>query len=68
MRKRAPANTEFSGPRRADSQLESEGEAGDTNAYAQWAGSTVDGSRPNKPIPKFEKSVFDMNYQNGGAK
>lgn len=68
LRKRATVNNESSAVRnKADSQLESEGEAGDTGVYAQWAGSTVDGSRPNKPLPKFEKSVFDMNYQKGAG-
>lgn len=49
--------------RRADSQLESEGEAGDNNVYAQWAGATMEDPRAKKPLPKFEKSVFDMSYQ-----
>lgn len=39
---------------------ESEGEAGDNGIYAQWAGGTVDDT---KPMPKFEKSVFDLKYQ-----
>jgi len=37
-------------------QDESEGEAGDAKMYAQKAGGV-------NPIPKFEKSVFDMKYE-----
>jgi hypothetical protein len=39
---------------------ESEGEAGDTGHFANWAGTTQDN---DKPLPKFEKSVFNMQYQ-----
>ena len=35
---------------------ESEGEAGDARIYADKAGGL-------NPIPKFEKSVFDMKYE-----
>jgi hypothetical protein len=35
---------------------ESEGEAGDARMYADKAGGL-------NPIPKFEKSVFDMKYE-----
>ena len=40
--------------------VESEGEAGDTGHFANWAGTTQDN---DKPLPKFEKSVFNMKYQ-----
>ena len=42
------------------SNEDSEGEAGDAGVYAQWAGVTVDNT---KPLPKFENSVFDLKYQ-----
>jgi hypothetical protein len=35
---------------------ESEGEAGDAHIYA-------DKARGLNPVPKFEKSVFDMKYE-----
>lgn len=37
-------------------QDESEGEAGDARMYAEKAGGM-------NPMPKFEKSVFDMKYE-----
>ena len=44
--------------------MESEGEAGDARIYAERASGTkggVGGEGP--PLPKFEKSVFDMKYK-----
>lgn len=42
---------------------ESEGEAGDTRVYAERAnGVRAAAPQEVEPMPKFEKSVFDMKY------
>ena len=42
---------------------ESEGEAGDARSYAERANGAKMASVQNvEPVPKFEKSVFDMKY------
>jgi hypothetical protein len=40
---------------------ESEGEAGDTRVYAE-RGIKLAEAKEVEPMPKFEKSVFDMKY------
>lgn len=45
--------------RQTNVDLESEGEAGDSGAFANWTGNVVESG---KPLPKFEKSVFNMKY------
>lgn len=40
--------------------MESEGEAGDTRIYGDRANAEFMVNANNLPLPKFEKSVFDM--------
>lgn len=45
--------------RQMNTDLESEGEHGDSSHFANWGGQM---NETGKPLPKFEKSVFNMKY------